>query len=228
MLTFGNTEVASEVAKDGIHLPCYEGSVCLRIAPGQGLRNHDAGIIITLADIRVGDVIEFEYVVIPQANNDFFGSLSRARFFDWRALLPIASWTHFAYTVPDLSGGGPSLMSLVSATEWTLMVWVENTVGDQIKLFFWLDDIGVQRRIPEPGTILLIAVGLVESAVSATTENRSRSPVTALSPALLPKKTLGKKRFFYTKNRYLNTERHFDWAMIRPKHICQIFHLIRV
>ena len=162
MLTFGNTEVASEVAKDGIHLPCYEGSVCLRIAPGQGLRNHDAGIIITLADIQAGDVIEFEYVVIPQANNDFLGfSLTGPVFFDWRALLPIASWTHFAYTVPDLSGGGPSLMSLVSATEWTLMVWVENTVGDQNRTSLWLDDIGVQRRIPEPGTILLIAVGLI-------------------------------------------------------------------
>ncbi|MBP6889405.1 MAG: PEP-CTERM sorting domain-containing protein [Candidatus Moranbacteria bacterium] len=162
MLTFGNTEVASEVAKDGIHLPCYEGSVCLRIAPGQGLRNHDAGIIITLADIQAGDVIEFEYVVIPQANNDFLGfSLTGPGFFDWRALLPIASWTHFAYTVPDLSGGGPSLMSLVSATEWTLMVWVENTVGDQNRTSLWLDDIGVQRRIPEPGTILLIAVGLI-------------------------------------------------------------------
>ena len=159
--TYGNVDVVTEVAKQGINLACYGGNFCLRMAPGQGPRNYDAGIEFTLPDIRTGDTISFGYVVIPEINNDFVGfSLTGPGFFDWVTLPPIDYWTIFSYIVPDLSGGGgPSLMAMASA-DWTIAVWVENIIGDPNRTSLWIDSLGITRSIPEPGSLVLLGIAL--------------------------------------------------------------------
>ena len=159
--TYGNVDVVPDVAKSGLHFPCYEGNFCLRIAPGQGPRNHDGGIEFTLPDIRTGDIISFGYVVIPEVNNDFAGfSLTGPGFFDWVTLPPIDYWTIFSYIVPDLSGGGgPSLMAMASA-DWTIAVWVENIIGDPNRTSLWIDSLSITRAIPEPGSLVLLGIAL--------------------------------------------------------------------
>jgi hypothetical protein len=156
----GNVDIVPGVTKGVIRLPCYEGSHCLRIAPGQGPRNHNAGIEFGIPDIRTGDSISFAYVVIPEINNDFIGfSLTGPGFFEWLEILPIGTWAQFSYTVPDLDEGGPSIMTTASA-DWMVAVWVENTVGDPDRTSLWIDKVGIERRVPEPKSILLIALGL--------------------------------------------------------------------
>ncbi len=158
----GNVDIVMEVSKGGIHLPCYGGAFCLRIAPGQGPRNHDAGITFDIPDIQIGDIVSFAYVVIPEINNDFAGfSLSGPGFFDWKEIPPSEIWKSFSYTVPDLSGVGPSLMSVVpSSIGWQLSVSAENVIGDSNRTAMWIDQVGI-ARIPEPTTPLLIGIALI-------------------------------------------------------------------
>lgn len=160
--TYGNVDVVTEVAKHGIRLPCSEGNFCLRMAPGQGPRNRDAGIEFALTDVQTGDTISFWYTVVPEANNDFTGfSLTGPGFFDWVTLPPIDHWASFSYIVPDLSGGGgPSLMATAS-TRWTATVWVENTVGDPNRTSLWIDSVGITRAIPEPRSLVLLGIALL-------------------------------------------------------------------
>ena len=164
--TYGNVDVVTEVAKQGINLACYGGNFCLRMAPGQGPRNYDAGIEFTLPDIRTGDTISFGYVVIPEINNDFVGfSLTGPGFFDWVTLPPIDHWTIFSYIVPDLSGGGgPSLMTMASA-DWTITVWVENTIGDPNRTSLWIDSLGITRAVPEPHSLALLGIALLSIGI---------------------------------------------------------------
>ncbi len=160
--TYGNVDVVTEVAKHGIRLPCSEGNFCLRMAPGQGPRNHDAGITFALPDIWAGDTIAFEYIVIPEVNNDIAGlSLTGPGFFDWVTLPPIDHWTSFSYIVPDFSsGGGPSLMATAS-TRWTATVWIENAVEDSNRTSLWIDSVGITRAIPEPRSLVLLGIALL-------------------------------------------------------------------
>lgn len=165
--TYGNVDIVTGITKGGVHLPCYEGTFCLRIAPGQGPRNHDAGITFDIPNIQIGDVISFWYVVVPEVNNDFAGlSLSGPGFFDWREVLGAETWTLFSYTVPDLGGGGPSLMSAVpSSSEWHIAVWVENIIGDSNRTALWIDQVGI-ARIPEPTTPLLMGAAFIALGLS--------------------------------------------------------------
>lgn len=164
--TYGNVDVVTEVAKHGIRLPCSEGNFCLRMAPGQGPRNRDAGIKFAISDIRTGDIISFWYTVIPEVNNDFAGfSLTGPGFFDWVTLPPIDHWTSFSYIVPDFSsGGGPSLMATAS-TRWTATVWIENTVGDPNRTSLWIDNLSNKRSLPEPKNILLFGLALLSIGI---------------------------------------------------------------
>ncbi len=162
-ITYGNTDIVTGVAKGGIHLPCYDGAFCLRIAPGQGPRNHDAGIEFSISDIQVGDVISFWYIIVPEVNNDFAGfSLSGLGFFDWREIPPSETWKSFSYTVPDLGGGGPSLMAVVpsSSSDWHINLWAENVIGDLSRTSLWADQVDI-TRIPEPGAPLLLGMALI-------------------------------------------------------------------
>ncbi len=165
--TYGNVDIVTRISKGGVHLPCYEGTFCLRIAPGQGPRNHDAGIAFDIPDIQIGDVISFWYVVVPEVNNDFAGfSLSGPGFFDWREIPPSETWKSFSYTIPDLGGGGPSLMSVVpSSSEWHITVWVENVISDSNRTALWIDQVG-SARIPEPTTPLLMGMALIALGLS--------------------------------------------------------------
>lgn len=164
--TYGNVDVVSEIGKGGLHLPCYEGNFCLRVAPGQGPRNHDAGIMLVLPDVQTGDIISFAYVVIPEINDDFTGfSLTGPGFFDWKTLTPANHWTHFSYIVPDLSSGGPSLMAM-TPTDWTVTLWVENTIGDSNRTTLWGDDLSIVRRVPEPASILLFGCALISLGIA--------------------------------------------------------------
>ncbi len=165
--TYGNVDIVTGISKGGVHLPCYEGTFCLRIAPGQGPRNHDAGIAFDIPDIQIGDVISFWYVVVPEVNNDFAGfSLSGPGFFDWREIPPSETWKSFSYTIPDLGGGGPSLMSVVpSSSEWHITVWVENVISDSNRTALWIDQVG-SARIPEPTTPLLMGMALIALGLS--------------------------------------------------------------
>ncbi|MBP7811276.1 MAG: PEP-CTERM sorting domain-containing protein, partial [Candidatus Moranbacteria bacterium] len=162
--TYGNVDVVTEVAKHGIHLPCYEGSFCLRMAPGMGPRNRDAGIEFALDDVQTGDIISFWYTVIPEVNNDFAGfSLTGPRFFDWVTLTPTDYWTAFSYTVPDLGSGGGGVPSLMAMAPWTAAVWTENTIRDPDRTSAWVDTFKVTQpqSIPEPTSLLLCGLALV-------------------------------------------------------------------
>lgn len=164
--TYGNVDVVQEVAKNSLHFPCFEGNFCLRVAPGQGPRNHDAGITFVLPGVQTGDAISFAYVVIPEINNDFVGfSLTGPGFFEWKTLTPVDHWAHFSYIVPDLSSGGPSLMT-VTPTDWTVALWVENTIGDSNRTTLWIDDLSIVRRIPEPVSILLFGWVLISLGIA--------------------------------------------------------------
>lgn len=162
--TYGNVDIVTGITKGGVHLPCYEGNFCLRIAPGQGPRNHDAGITFDIPDIQIGDVISFWYVVVPEGSNDFAGfAFSWPGIFDWREIPPSETWKSFSYTVPDLGGGGPSLMSVVPSS--SIDFWVENVIGDSNRTAIWIDQVGI-TRIPEPTTPLLMGLAFIALGLS--------------------------------------------------------------
>jgi hypothetical protein len=155
--TEGNVDIVSEVRKDGIRVPCAEGGSCLRLAPGQGARNSNASIRFNIPDLQAGDIISFSFLVIPEVNNDFLAfTLSGPGFFDWTIIPSLASWTLFSYTVPE---GGGSQNQRLTGDDWQLRLLVENTINDPERTAAWFDAIEVMRVVPEPATVLLLALG---------------------------------------------------------------------